>query len=75
MVKCSSLGVNLGIHFSSFQADRWENVQFESKPSNETLQINHLGKTSPVLRFSTHISGFSKDIEGKMFIFWVNLGI
>ena len=30
---------------------------------------------SPVLRISTHIFGVSKEIDGKMFIFRVNLGI
>ena len=40
-----------------------------------TSQINCLGKTNPGLRVSTHISGVSKDIDGKMFIFGVNLGM
>ena len=39
-----------------------------------TPQINHLGKMSTVLRVSTNISGVSEEIEGKMFIFRVNLG-
>ena len=34
-----------------------------------TPQIDHLGKTNPVLRVSTHIYGISKDIGGKAFIF------
>ena len=38
-------------------------------------QIDHLGKTSPVLRVSTHIYGVSKEIDGKMFISRVNLGL
>ena len=40
-----------------------------------TPQIDCLGKTSPVLRVSTHIYGVSKDIDGKRFIFRVNLGM
>ena len=40
-----------------------------------TPQINRLGETSTVLRVSTDIYGVSKDIDGKMFIFRVNLGI
>ena len=40
-----------------------------------TPQINHVGKSSPVLRVSTHIYEVSKEIEGKMFIFQVNLGM
>ena len=40
-----------------------------------TPQIDHLRKTSPVLRVSTHIYGVSKEIDGKMFIFRVNLGM
>ena len=34
-----------------------------------TPQIDHLGKTRPVLRVSTHIYEVSKEIDGKMFIF------
>ena len=40
-----------------------------------TPQIDHLGKWSPVLRVSTHIYGVSKKIDGKTFIFRVNLGM
>ena len=38
-------------------------------------QIDHLEKTSTVLRVSTDICGVSKEIDGKMFIFRVNLGM
>ena len=55
-----------------FQGDRWENVHFQSKPRHVTPQIDHLGKTSPVLRISTHIYGDSKEIYGKPFILRVN---
>ena len=34
-----------------------------------TPQIDHLGKTSTVLRVSTHIYGVSQEIDGKTFIF------
>ena len=40
-----------------------------------TPQIDCLGETSTVLRVSTHISGVTKDIDGKMFIFQPNLGM
>ena len=40
-----------------------------------TPQIDGLRKTSPVLRVSTHIYGVSKEIDGKMFTFRVNLGM
>ena len=40
-----------------------------------TPQINRLGETSTVLRVSTHIFGLCKEIDGKMFIFRVNLGM
>ena len=50
-------------------------MHFLSKPVNVTPQINHLRKMSPVLRVSTHIYGDSKEIDGKMFIFRVNLGM
>ena len=48
---------------------------FQSKPRHVTPQIDHLRKTIPVLRVSTHIYGVSKDIGGKMFIFQLNLGM
>ena len=37
------------------------------------LKLIVLEKSSPVLRVSTHIYGVSKEIDGKMFIFRVNL--
>ena len=40
-----------------------------------TPQIDRLGKTSPVLRVSTYIYSVSNEIDGKMFIFQVNLGM
>ena len=40
-----------------------------------TPQIDHLGKTSPVLRVSTHIYGVSKEIDVNPFIFRINLGM
>ena len=40
-----------------------------------TPQIDRFGKTSPVLSISTHIYGVSKEIDGKTFIFRVNLGM
>ena len=58
-----------------FQGDRWENVHFLSKPMHVTPQFDHLRKTSPVLRVSTHIYGVSKEIDGKMFICTLNLGM
>ena len=38
-------------------------------------QINRLGKTSIILRVSTDIYGDSQEINGKTFIFRVNLGM
>ena len=40
-----------------------------------TSQIDGIRKTSTVLRVSIHIYGVSHEIEGKMFIFRVNLGM
>ena len=40
-----------------------------------TPQIACLRKMSPVLRVTTHIYGVSKEIDGKMFHFQVNLGM
>ena len=48
---------------------------FSRKPRHVTLQIDCLRKTSPVLRVSTHIYEFSQEIDGKTFIFRVNLGM
>ena len=53
----------------------WENMNFSTKPRHVTPQINQLGETSNVLRVSTDIFGVSKEIDGKMFIFRVNLGM
>ena len=44
-------------------------MNFSTKPRHVTPQINRLGKTSTVLRVSTHIYGVSKEIDGKTFIF------
>ena len=62
-------------HLWDFQGDRWENINFLSKPRHVTPQNDHLRKMSPVLRVSTHIYGVSKEIHGKTFIFQVNLGM
>ena len=40
-----------------------------------TPQIDRLRNMSPVLRVSTHIYGISKEIDGEMFMFQVNLGM
>ena len=72
MMPCSE-GFNT--HLWGFQGDRWENIHFASKPRHVTPQIDHLGKTSPTLRVSTHFYGDSKEIDGKMFIFRVNLSM
>ena len=55
--------------YGSFQADRWENIHFLTKPRHVTPQIDCLRKMSPVLMVSTHIYGISKEIDGKTFIF------
>ena len=62
-------------HFWGFQGHRWVNIHFLTEPRHVTPQINHLGKMSTILRISTHIYGISKEIDGKMFIFRVNLGM
>ena len=50
-------------------------MNFSTKPRHVSPQINWLGETSTVLRVSTHIFGVSKEIDGKMLIFRVNLGM
>ena len=47
----------------------------ERKPRHMTPQISCLEKMSPVLRVSAHFHGFSKEIDGKTYIFTINLGI
>ena len=48
---------------------------FKIKARHVTPQINHFGKTNPVLRIPTHIYGVSKEIDWKTLIFEVNLGM
>ena len=62
-------------HLWGFQGHRWENIYFSTKPRHLAPQIDCLGKTSPVLRVSTHIYGVSEEIDGKTFIFRVNLAM
>ena len=40
-----------------------------------TPQIDCLRKMNPTLRVSTHIYGVSKEIDGKTFIFKINIGM
>ena len=51
------------------------NIHFSSKPRHVTPQIDCLRKTSSVLKVSTHIYGVSKEIDGKIIHFTVNLGM
>ena len=53
----------------------WGNVHFPTKPMHVTPEIDHLGQMSPALWISTHIYGVSQEIDGKTFIFQLNLGI
>ena len=62
-------------HLLCFQGHRWENIHFSTKPRHVTPQNNRLGKTNTVLRVSTHIYGVSHEIDGKTFIFRVDLGM
>ena len=56
---------------------RWESMFiFSSKPRHVTPQIDCLRKTEPCSEgLKTHLWGLSKEIDGKMFIFCVNLGM
>ena len=62
-------------HLWGFWEDRWENMHFVSTPRHVTPQIDHLGKTSTVLRVSTHIYGVFEEIDGKTCILRVHLGM
>ena len=66
-----------GFHHTlwGFQGDTWEIVHCRVNLGNVTSQINCVRKTSPVLRVSLDIYGVSKEIDGKTFIFRVNLGM
>ena len=48
---------------------------FVSKTRHVTPQIDRHKKSSPVLRVITHIYGISQEIDGKSFIWWINLGM
>ena len=50
-------------------------MNFSIKPRHVTPQIDSLVETTNVLRVSTHIYGVSEEIDGKTFIFRVNLGM
>ena len=62
-------------HLWGFQEDRWGKHSFLEQTQACDPQIDCLWKMSPVLRVSTHIYGFSKEIDGKTFIFRANLGM
>ena len=71
--KKESCSEGFNTHLWCFQAHRWENINFSTKPRHVTPQINRLGETTTVLRVSTHIYEVSKEIHWKMLIFRVNL--
>ena len=71
--KICSEGFNT--HLCGFQGERWENINFSSKPRHVTPQIDCLWKMIPVLRVSIHIYRVSEEIDGKTFIFRENLGM
>ena len=48
---------------------------FQTKPRHVNPQIDRLRKTSPFLSVSIHIYGVSYEIDGKTFIFRVNIGM
>ena len=48
-------------------------MHFLSKSRHVMLQMDCLGKTSPVVRVSTHIYGVFEEIDWNMYIFRVNL--
>ena len=51
------------------------NIHFSSKLRHVTPQIDRLKKPSSVLKVSTYVYGVSKEIDGKMCIFRVNIGM
>ena len=62
MIPCSE-GFNT--HLRGFSGDRWENIHFSNQPRHVSPQVDHLGKTSPVLSVSTQIYEASKETDGK----------
>ena len=73
--KNESCSEDFNTHLWGFQGDRWENINCSSEPRHVTPQIDYLVKMVPVLMVLTHISGDSNEIDGKTFIFRVNLGL
>ena len=61
-------------HLWGFWGDRLENVHFESKLRHVTPQIDCLRKRALLWGCKHTFLGF-KEIDGKMFIFWVKLGM
>ena len=51
------------------------NIYFSTKPRHVTPQKQSSWKDKHCSEVSTHIYGVSYEIDGKMFIFRVNLGI
>ena len=72
LVKNEPCSEGFNRHLWGFQGDRWENIHLAIKPRHVTFQIDHLIKTRPTLRVSTH---FYWEIDGKISIFQVNLGL
>ena len=61
--------------FLAFLRRKMENIHFSSKPRYVTPQMDHLRKMNPGAEgFNRHIWRF-KEIDGKIFIFQVNLGM
>ena len=60
-IKPCSLGFNT--HLWGFQGHRWEKCSFFRVNLGVTPQIDHLGKSGPVLRVSTHIYRISKELD------------
>ena len=52
-----------------------KNIHFSGKPKHVIPEIDHLGKMSSVLRVSTHIYWVSLEIDGRMFICSIYLGM
>ena len=50
-------------------------MNLSTKLRHVTPEIDCFGETSSVLRVSTHIYEVCKEIDGKTFIFRVNLGM
>ena len=73
--KMSPVLRSFNTHLCSFQGDRWKNVHFSSKPRHRDPSNRSSWRNEPCAESFNSTFMDSKEIDGKMFIFRVNLGM